>query len=343
MFSFIEFIIKNYIEAVITSLIAIICLIGGYVVYASAFRKGDDKDHEGDIKKIEEAIERLLEAQEANPVASGAEGHSIEGAEALSQELEQKKKEIEELKANSSEDNTSELLQKIRSLEDRLAEYEIIEDDIADLSKFKEENARLKRQLESVSTGSEVPAEEEVFSLEEKSEAKPEQKMAEDVVPELETEQAEAPSEAIEEDPKVAAALDALGAEVIAEAAPEVDPAEEAVEIPVAETPKASPAPQASAEIKAAAEAEANSIAADEAKEEISVPEATDNVLGEFADTSEDEESDPLAALGDIDTNKMLEEIQGLSDEAEASADVLQQKTDIEKLAEEASVAGSDS
>ena len=38
--------------------------------------------------------------------------------------------------------SSAELLAKIKDLEGKLAEYEIIEDDIADLTFFKEENAK---------------------------------------------------------------------------------------------------------------------------------------------------------------------------------------------------------
>ncbi len=47
---------------------------------------------------------------------------------------------------------------KIKELEARLAEYEIISEDIADLSFFKEENARLTKELESVRGGGGAPA-----------------------------------------------------------------------------------------------------------------------------------------------------------------------------------------
>jgi len=42
---------------------------------------------------------------------------------------------------------------KIKELESRLAEYEIISEDIADLSFFKEENVRLTKELESLRSG----------------------------------------------------------------------------------------------------------------------------------------------------------------------------------------------
>jgi hypothetical protein len=47
---------------------------------------------------------------------------------------------------------------KIKELEARLAEYEIISEDIADLSFYKEENARLTKELESLRGGGAAPA-----------------------------------------------------------------------------------------------------------------------------------------------------------------------------------------
>lgn len=48
------------------------------------------------------------------------------------------------------------LLGKIRDLEARLAEYEIISEDIADLSRYREENDNLKKEIEALKAG--VPA-----------------------------------------------------------------------------------------------------------------------------------------------------------------------------------------
>ncbi len=46
--------------------------------------------------------------------------------------------------------NTEEIQKRIQELESRLAEYEIIEDDIANLSLYKEENVRLKTEMEKM-------------------------------------------------------------------------------------------------------------------------------------------------------------------------------------------------
>lgn len=79
----------------------------------------------------------------------------ITSMEKMMQELSLKNAEIEELKQAQAapKENTADIssyLEKIRDLEGKLAEYEIIEDDIADLSLFKEENMQLKRRLEAL-------------------------------------------------------------------------------------------------------------------------------------------------------------------------------------------------
>ncbi len=49
--------------------------------------------------------------------------------------------------------NVEDFQKKIRELESRLGEYEIIEDDIANLSLYKEENTRLKNELQKLKVG----------------------------------------------------------------------------------------------------------------------------------------------------------------------------------------------
>lgn len=55
--------------------------------------------------------------------------------------------------AGLAEQERADFEAKIKELEARLAEYEIISEDIADLSFFKEENARLTKELESIRGG----------------------------------------------------------------------------------------------------------------------------------------------------------------------------------------------
>ncbi len=330
MFTFLEYIIHNHLESIIALLITIICVVGAYVVYSNAFRKDENSQVDIDLSKIEESIERLLKDNAQSLAAGGTETVPA----TIIKELEEKKAEIEQLKAEGggSGEGAPELLSKIKSLEDRLAEYEIIEDDIADLSKFKEENARLKRQLETLSAGGPAAAadksskespEEEVYTLNDEEEApaaEPEPESIDEIVPETSIEEAvedAAPEISEEDQAKVSQALEELGAESI-----------EDQDIPVSE-------PEASEE---------EAVVEDETPEEApegSEPEPSANVLAEMTEADEEgDEIDPLAALGDIDTDKMLNEIQNLSDSASASADVVKKKADLDKMASEAKKSG---
>ncbi|KYG65590.1 hypothetical protein AZI86_00485 [Bdellovibrio bacteriovorus] len=60
--------------------------------------------------------------------------------------------------AGMSAEERNEFDNKIKDLEARLAEYEIISEDIADLSKYREENDDLKKQIESLKSGAQAPA-----------------------------------------------------------------------------------------------------------------------------------------------------------------------------------------
>jgi hypothetical protein len=97
-----------------------------------------------------------------SPVSSSGEGMDPNEAARLQEEISTRdhkilslQRELLDAAKNSSSKGQSsgssaELDEKIAGLEARLAEYEIIEDDIADLSLYKEENARLKDEIEKV-------------------------------------------------------------------------------------------------------------------------------------------------------------------------------------------------
>ncbi|MCB0341338.1 MAG: hypothetical protein H6626_06960 [Pseudobdellovibrionaceae bacterium] len=80
----------------------------------------------------------------------------------LKAELKKRDEEIKSLHDSVDKKVAEErtvLMTKLHDLESKLLEYEIIEDDIADLSRYKEENARLKAELENLGAGSgEKPA-----------------------------------------------------------------------------------------------------------------------------------------------------------------------------------------
>ncbi len=333
-------------EAIIAVSVAVVLLLSGLVIYFSTFGAAATRSAEADFAKIEASIEKLLaRAGEIRGSAgpslkvdavggegdAAAEGAGGEGASAgsagaapsgdlakIKSELEEKRKEIDALKAKMNDpknDSTPELLAKIKNLEDRLAEYEIIEDDIADLSHYKEENARLKTKLKE-------------FGVEDDPASEP------------------AATAVAVEDPRVAEATAALDAapEAVPDVTSEVVASAEAttsVEVPAAE-----PAPTTDVAAEAPAPAadapQAEVVAAPEVPTSVepSKPPATEgetssDIFAEFGDADGGENADPLAELGDIDTNKMLAEIEGLSAEG-ASADVLKETPDVDKMAAEA-------
>ena len=357
--------VTTHSEALIAGSFSVILILSGVLIYFNVFMAKPSVDPEADFKKIEASIEKLLskaEFMKAAPAAAageaGAEGEAAagEGGEAasgegvsstdvleLEAELADKKREIEKLKKDiesgatgSADDNTPELLAKIKNLEDRLAEYEIIEDDIADLSHYKEENERLKKQL---AEGGAAPAAAEPAAAEEApAEVTPEAVPAGEVVEataEAEPEfpmQAEAEAdkaaESKSDDDDIAAALAAMDEdEPAAEAAPaessDMEEFSKAVEDLEAQKEEAAPAEEVAEAAPAEEEAPAK-------------PEGSDDVFAEMSDSGEEASDDPLAALGDIDTNKMLEELQGLEADASAGADVLEEQTDVDKMASEA-------
>ena len=111
---------------------------------------------EKDRQRLEREVQKKLEAA-GDPAAA-------EGAEVLQQlkrseaELAQLQLKLKELKAGQEASTETErdageveaLQTRVQELEARLKEYEIIEDDIADLSTYKEENTRLRRQIEDL-------------------------------------------------------------------------------------------------------------------------------------------------------------------------------------------------
>jgi len=92
-------------------------------------------------QKIEVLQKQLKEAQAK---AAEAPAPAAGGGEAAASGLSAQEKE--------------ELGGKIRDLEARLAEYEIISEDIADLSRYREENEQLRKELEALKAGGGVAA-----------------------------------------------------------------------------------------------------------------------------------------------------------------------------------------
>lgn len=114
-----------------------------------------------DAETVEEKTETETEpAAEVNQNLELIEAYKnkvneLEGRiEQLTRDLEQARSSARSRDENSvSKEDYDALQEKITELQARLAEYEIIEDDIADLSMYKEENARLKAEIARLKGG----------------------------------------------------------------------------------------------------------------------------------------------------------------------------------------------
>lgn len=128
----------------------------------------DDLDNLDDLIAADEKEATQAQVDQALAAAGAAGGAAAAGAAAaapsaeLTQALTEKEKVIADLKneiaglqdklkaapAAGASGDTKALEDKVKELSEKLAEYEIIEDDIANLSFYKSENVKLKNELE---------------------------------------------------------------------------------------------------------------------------------------------------------------------------------------------------
>lgn len=197
--------------------------------------------------------------------------------------------------------DTSELEAKIRDLQSRLEEYEIISEDIADISKYKEENTqlkaeveRLKEQLANAGSGGGIPVDPSLDIPSDVAALMEQPAVVEEVVAEAPT-PSDAPADVT---PEPVAAVDAAGdaaaleemakemAAPVAEAAVEVAPAVDVLSDDLMAEFEAAVAQQQSGELKNEAEATPNE--APEAKSEVVAAkdanglQETEELIGEF-------------------------------------------------------------
>lgn len=90
-------------------------------------------------QKIQELQKQVKEALAAAEASAAAAASAPAGGEAHAGGISAKEKD--------------DLMGKIRDLEARLAEYEIISEDIADLSRYREENDNLKKEIDTLKAG----------------------------------------------------------------------------------------------------------------------------------------------------------------------------------------------
>ena len=142
MDSIIQFLISNNqsLILVLGAFIALICVIWFFVVY------------------------RSIKLDVVNPSTNNIQALKLKDdlskknkeIDRLKHRFENQQQKIEELKSNPAGVDTEvvdSLKKEIEDLKGKLSDYEIIEDDLADLSKFKEENAQLIEKLAKYEKG----------------------------------------------------------------------------------------------------------------------------------------------------------------------------------------------
>ena len=183
-------------QAILWLFACVLALVVISTIYA-IFNRPEDSEGLSSLKEIENSLRKVIEernvaGQIAAKAAQADSGASVDGDDdlvpapmvaALREELEAKKADLlkaqQDVMAKNAEiDNLKKatpapaapaegsvnaaeveaLKAKMTELEGRLAEYSIIEDDIADLSMYKEENAKLKNELAMLKSGAPAPA-----------------------------------------------------------------------------------------------------------------------------------------------------------------------------------------
>ena len=402
MEEFIQFLIKNN-ERIIYISIGMISLLSGVVVWWQIFSRRDldsPQKAEVDLSGIEESLKKILsqtnaaigsvdaagQAAGSGPSTLSSGGNLTEALGSagittldgktpvmdlagLKVELQSRANMIEELsrkvaEAKASDGTSSELTNKIKSLESKLSEYEIIEDDIADLSNFKEENARLKKEIEELKRGGGGKLVDQFAAAMGEAATPAVESAAPELAP-VPTPVAEAPTPppAVSSPPPTAAAPSEVATvnpseaelnDAIEDLADQMEAHKASKTLPpIQEMPSAmndeevaaavaqvqaeigmtaSGSTPESAAIEPAAEEPAETEPPKPARE--SQPTEQRDVFEEFAGTSDTTTADPLAALGDIDPDRMLDELKGLNAEM-GNLDVLNESTDVDKMAKE--------
>lgn len=177
---------SHYNQTIIQSLIVLTLIFIVALVFITLFgSKNEDSSgaQVGISPELEKSLQKLLEnqtkaavfdfskSQEGGaPSSIATQGVSPEAAaqmDKLKTEMLAKEKKIQELSAQLTQavsqpaaagvDSTG-LEARIKELEARLAEYDIISEDIADLSRYKDENERIKTELASLRGGAPAAA-----------------------------------------------------------------------------------------------------------------------------------------------------------------------------------------
>ncbi len=376
MGSFLRFMV-NHNEAIIQWLVFAIVVTVAFILFRSLFFKQEEAEAEGaglglgaSAQDLEITLQKILAKSSRQDQPASVEGGNPQKSEAspspselaeLRLELSKRQQEIEDLKLQLNEavaastqagsapptqtSDDSALRATIEELEARLAEYGILEDDIADLSLYKEENQKLKAELERLRQGggvSEVSSEGADLDRGEAAE------MAAEMA-------AETASEAAAFSQEIMDGVPQEGGQSEVEPAPPTPRKEEKVSSAAAaaaasaaafnESPEASAAaePTPSSEPTTAAAAPNPAVAQeDDLLAEFAVAMGVAEATDDSAPPAQEQESDAEASLEEFDTSKMLAEMEALSQVAlnsdqDDGESIFEESLDTDKMEEEAS------
>ncbi len=335
-------------ESIIQWLFLFILALTGFLISRGLLSKKTDggeamatgpmPDIEGVLRQILERTTKLegVSVQQMSPeVAALAETQ----VQSLKKELASRDEEVKALKASGGgggvPEEAAKLTTRLKELESKLAEYEILEDDIADLSLYKEENTRLRSELDKMKGGgtpiNAAPAAGEPLPAIMENPSSPTldgpaaaQSSADDIVAEF----AHAVNaEAVADGPDVTMQVPDTGNPMKDfEAAVKIEKKMAGVAPPTAA------APGATASAPSGSAPQSGAIASAPPPPKNTGPKGeSDDLFAEFS-----ESPDPGADDGGLDTDKMMAEMAALVSLDPASGSSLEEGIDTDKMAAEA-------
>lgn len=166
---------SHYNTRIIEILVGLILLCLVYLAYRTFLAPVRDEEIStggANREDLEKTLNKILETQKAGAGPQLSDSEAAAEVERLRAQVIEKDRIIADFKARPdaavvsaeaqatvnaaaavSAEEKAKLESMIKDLEARLAEYEIISEDIADLSFYKEENARLQKELEGAKNG----------------------------------------------------------------------------------------------------------------------------------------------------------------------------------------------
>lgn len=149
MESLVHFIMSNGTMVITTLLGGIIFCVFGLLIMSFHSPKLAIAQELGSVDRLEGVLRQMLSDQDFSKSKVEAAGESEvallkEQVSVLEKEVKTKNEQLEKT------DGDTELKGRIKELEAKLNEYSIIEEDISDLSKFRQENEELRNRINEV-------------------------------------------------------------------------------------------------------------------------------------------------------------------------------------------------